>query len=199
MVRIEEIMTRQMDHDICLNHRVNFFVLIFITEGKGVHSIDFTDYSYHEGTVLLVRKDQIHKFHRDETIKGYLIVFTEDFILSHLNKMQASKAMQIFNEALNYPKIQFQTDIEFTDFLILIKHLEEEYSTKDAFSKDITRSALHIAITKLFRMKSKYDTYVYPKKYITQFLTFQRLVERDWFKSKKLTIMPVKLVYRQKH
>ncbi len=186
VVRIEEFMTREMDHDIGINHQVNFFVMMFIIEGKGIHTIDFTDYTYDQGSVLLVRKDQIHKFRREASTKGYLVVFTEDFILSHLNKIQASKAMQMFNDALNFPKIQFQTEEDFADFLILIRHLEEEYNTKDAFSKDITRSALHIAITKLFRVKSKYDTYVYQKKYITHFLTFQKLVERDCFKSKKV-------------
>ena len=88
----------------------------------GKHAIDFEDYDYSDGTVLLVRKNQIHKFLDVTTVKGYLLLFTEEFIISHLNKMEALKAMQLFNDLLSFPKIEFNDKEEFSDFSILIKH-----------------------------------------------------------------------------
>ena len=186
IVKIEDLLKRELDHEINKNHLVKFYIIFFVYEGQGYHTIDFSDYNYSQGTVLLVRKDQIQKFFRSPNVKGYLLVFTEDFIISHLNRMEAMKAMQLFNDSLSFPKIEFNDKEEFSDFTILLKHLELEYNIKDNFSIGITRSVLHIVITKLFRIKSKKGFFVERKKYMSQFLAFQKLVEEDCFKSKKV-------------
>lgn len=186
IVKIEDLLKRGLDHDIGKNHLVKFYIIFFVYEGQGYHTIDFTDYNYNEGTVLLVRKDQIHKFFRSPNVKGYLLIFTEEFIISHLNNMEALKTMQLFNDALSFPKVEFNNKQEFSDFTVLIKHMESEYHAKDDFSIGITRSVLHIVITKLFRVKAKAGHFVERKKYLPQFIEFQKLVEQDCFKSKKV-------------
>ena len=193
IVKIEDLLQRDLNHDIGKNHLVKFYIIFFAYEGQGYHTIDFTDYNYKKGTVLLVRKDQIHKFFRSPNVKGYLLVFTEDFIISHLNKMQALKSMQLFNDSLSFPKIAFNDVEAFSDFTILLKHLEVEYNVQDKFSIGITRSVLHIVITKLFRIKAKNGHFVENKKYMSQFLAFQKLVEEDCFKSKKVQYYAQKL------
>ena len=186
IVKIEDLLQKGLDHDIGINHLVKFYIIFFVYEGQGYHTIDFTDYKYKKGTVLLVRKDQIHKFFRSPNVKGYLLVFTEEFIVSHLNQLEALKSMQLFNDSLSFPKIEFNDAEDFSDFTILIKHLESEYNINDDFSIGITRSVLHIVITKLFRIKTKNGQLVEKKKYMSQFLEFQKLVEADCFKSKKV-------------
>jgi AraC family transcriptional regulator, transcriptional activator of pobA len=193
IVKIEDLLQKDLDHEIGKNHLVKFYIIFFVYEGQGYHTIDFTDYSYNEGTVLLVRKDQIHKFFRSPNVKGYLLVFTEEFIISHLNNMEALKTMQLFNDSLSFPKIEFNSKEEFSDFTILIKHMESEYHAKDSFSIGITRSVLHIVITKLFRIKAKAGHFVERKNYMSQFFEFQKLVEQDCFKSKKVQYYAEKL------
>ena len=186
IVKIEELLQRDLDHDISTNHLVNFFIIFFVYEGQGYHTIDFVDYNYNESTVLLIKKDQIHKFFRSPNVKGYLLIFTEEFIIGHLNRMEALKTMQLFNDSLNYPKIEFNSKEEFSDFTVLVKHLESEYHVKDDFSIGITRSVLHIVITKLFRIKNKGGDTVERKKYQSQFLAFQSIVEEQCFESRKV-------------
>jgi len=193
ILKIEELLERDLNHDIEKSHLVKFYIIFFVYEGQGCHTIDFTDYDYKKGTVLLVRKNQIHKFFRSPNVKGYLLVFTEEFIISHLNRMEALKTIQLFNDLLNFPKIEFNDKKEFSDFTILIKQMESEYHTKDSFSSSITRSILHIIVTKLFRTKGKTGYLVERKKYISQFLEFQELVEQDCFKSKKVQYYAQKL------
>ncbi len=186
VVKLEDLFKKGLDHDIERNHSVKFYIIFFVYEGEGIHTIDFVDYEYKAGTVLLIRKDQIHKFWRNSNVKGYLLVFKEEFIVGHLNKMEAAKTMQLFNESLSFPKIIFNSQEEFSDFTILIKHLESEYYAKDDFSIGITRSVLHIVITKLFRIKSKAGYFVEKKKYISQFLEFQNLVESECLHNRKV-------------
>ena len=193
IVKIEDLLQKDLNHDIAKNHLVKFYIILFVYEGEGYHTIDFTDYSYKKGTVLLIRKDQIHKFFRSPNVKGYLLVFTEEFIISHLNRMEALKSMQLFNDSLSFPKIEFNNEEAIFDFGILLKHLELEYSIRDTYSVGITRSILHIVITNLFRIKAKTGHFIESKKYMAQFLEFQKLVEEDCFKSKKVQYYAQKL------
>ena len=186
IVKIEELLERELNHDIGKNHLVKFYIIFFVCEGQGYHTIDFTDYEYTEGTVLLIRKDQIQKFFFSPNVKGYLLVFTEEFIIGHLNRLEASKSMQLFNDSLSFPMVKFNTVEEFSDFTGLIRRLDLEYQNRDDFSIGITRSVLHIVITKLFRIKSLAGRFVQGSKYMSQFLKFQKLVERDCFRSKKV-------------
>lgn len=186
ILKIEDLLQKDLDHDIGQSHLVKFFIIFFVYDGQGYHTVDFIDYKYKKGTVLLVRKGQIQKFFRSSTVQGYLLIFTEEFIISHLNRLEALRSMQLFNDSLSYPKIEFKKKEDFSDFTILLKHLETEYKVKDNFSIGITRSILHIVITKLFRIKAEQGHFVEKKKYMIQFLAFQELVERECFKSKKV-------------
>lgn len=186
IVKVEELLQKNLIHDIEKNHSVQFYIIFFVNEGQGYHTIDFTDYSYKKGTVFLIRKDQVHKFFRSVDVKGHLLIFTEEFIIGHLNRMEALKSIQLFNDSLSFPKIELNNPKDFSDLYALIKHLEYEYYTKDNFSIGITRSILHILITKLFRIKSKSGHFVGKKKYMSEFLVFQDLVEKNCFESRKV-------------
>ncbi|MBQ4803453.1 helix-turn-helix domain-containing protein [Aquimarina sp. MMG015] len=187
VVQLEELLNRKLDHDICKNHIVKFYIIIFITEGNGYHTIDFVDYKYQKGSVLLVRKDQIQKFSKSATAKGYLLIFTEEFIVSHINKLEALKSFQLFNELISFPKIELQVkELEFSDFYSLMEQIVSEYKLKDEYSISITRSALHILITKLFRIKFNNGQLPNKKKYLTEFLLLQDMVEKNCFANKKV-------------
>ena len=110
----------------------------------------------------------------------------EEFVVSHLNELEALKSLQLFNELLSNPKIGL-SETAFSDFISLIKHIEYEYfHSKDEFSLGIIRSTMHILITYLFRIKSKNEQVLIEKKYLPQFTAFQALVEENCFKTKKV-------------
>lgn len=187
IVRIEELLKRDLDHDICKNHLVNFYIIIFIVEGQGYHTIDFTDHKYQKGTVLLIRKDQIHKFFRSTNVKGYLLIYTEEFLLSQFNKLETMRSLQLFNEAVSFPKIEISEGTEeFQSLIQIVKHMEHEIKLSDEYSIRITRSTLHILTSLLYRAKSNSGLLTEKKKYFEEFLAFQELVEKDCFKSKKV-------------
>lgn len=179
MIRLEELFQRAFDkHDPERLHKVEFFILLFITEGKGKHKIDFTEYSYERGTLFTIRKDQIHRFFREEAAKGYLLLFTDEFLVSYLDSLEGQKSLQLFNELLGEPKIQLLAE-EFSTISALVQRIEAEYvSVMDEYSPSIIRSELHILISKLFRIKSHRHQVLNGKKYLAEFITFQELVEK---------------------
>lgn len=178
--------TRFDDHDPRSLHQITFFILIVVTEGKGKHTIDFRDYSYERGSLLTIRKDQIHKFH-DGVAEGYVLLFTEDFIVSYLEKQEAHKTLRLFNEWLGSPQLQL-SDEDLGEVSSLVRHIQKEYQeVKDSYSAGIIRSLLHILISKLYRLKARIHEDIHSLKYLEPFLKFQELVEKNCFVTKKVT------------
>ena len=188
LVNLQELFTREhFDHNPENLHKVDFFIVLLITAGKGRHTIDFTDYEYEKGSLFTIRKDQIHKFHKRKNTKGYLLIFKEDFLVSYLEKLETQKTLQLFNEQLGAPKIQLSKG----DFEIIstgISRMEEEYlQRKDDYSLGIIRSELHILITKLYRIKSKKEQMVVGKRYLSAFIAFQELAENNVSKTTRVS------------
>lgn len=188
VVRIEELLTRNLNHDICQNHIVKFYIIFFVTKGEGVHTIDLVDYEYRRGSILLIRKDQIQKFSKGKDVEGSLLIFTEEFIQGHLNNLEALKTLQLFNEFLSYPKIELpESHGEFSSFSELVRQLGQESAKEDEYSEGIARSLLHIAIANLYRIKSVEGHLAEKKKYLEEFISFQSMVEKDCFNTKKVS------------
>lgn len=179
IIKLEDLYRRKnINHSIELQHRVHFYIIIFFNSGKGNHSIDFTDYKCKQGTLLTVRKDQIHKFSFSDNLKGHLLLFTDDFLVSYLEELESQKTMLLFNELLGTPKIQLKKS-EFENINESINRIEEEYlKIADNHSLGIIRSELHILISKLFRIKGHKDQFDIKKKYLKEFLEFQKLLEK---------------------
>ena len=184
LVDLEWILSREKD-ELTRPHIIDFFHVLIITEGKGIHTIDFTNFEYKKGTILTVRKDQVHSFVKNPNTKGYLLLFTEDFVTSHFGKKEVLRAFQLFNELLTSPKIDLNNK-EFGEVLKLIEIIEAEYDENhDEFSRGIIRSALHMLVITLFRIKSKGSNKLSKQKYFNEFLQFQKLVEGNYIKTRK--------------
>jgi len=90
IVKLETIGQRKdLDHSPFELHLVEFYIIILIENGKGVHTIDFENYKFKKGTLLNIRKDQIHKFIKSDTVKGSLLLFTDEFLVSYLEELVA--------------------------------------------------------------------------------------------------------------
>lgn len=187
LIRSEEIFQRpNMDHAPDQMHLVEFYLIYLVEEGSGNHTIDFKDYACQTGTLLTIRKDQIHRFHRSNSMKGILLLFTDDFLVSYLEKQEALKSLQLFNEVLGAPKIQLSSQ-ELIDVSSQIDRIKSEYfKVNDDYSLGIIRSELHILIAKLFRLKADADHSVFDKKYLSGFIDFQKLVEQHAHKYTKV-------------
>ncbi|MFA8436759.1 MAG: helix-turn-helix transcriptional regulator [Marinifilaceae bacterium] len=184
LIKLEWVLSRDMDY-ITQPHVIDFFHILFITEGKGIHTIDFTDYEYIKGTIFTIRKDQTHRFTKNPNTKGFLLLFTDNFLTSHFGKNEVLRAFQLFNDLLVSPKIQL-TKKEFEVILRLITSIESEYEDHDdEFSRGIIRSALHVLVMKLFRIKAKESNQLSTRKYSEKFLRFQQLVEDNFAKTRK--------------
>ena len=61
-------------------HRINFFAILFITDGTGEHQIDFKSYSYKRNDIIFIGNEQVHSWLDYKNTQGYVIFFTEEFL-----------------------------------------------------------------------------------------------------------------------
>lgn len=186
ILKIEDLFQQENIDAITNNHKVDFYTLLFISEGEGKHSIDFTDFNYSKGTILSVRKDQIHKFYLNSHVKGYLLCFKEEFLNRYLNEVEVAKAIQMFNELLTSPKTQLREQ-DYKGVVDLVAAIESEILyIKDKYSLQIIRSLIHLLITLIYRIKAQGHKKVELDKYVKEFIRFQNLLEKDYAKTKKV-------------
>ncbi|MGB0863848.1 MAG: AraC family transcriptional regulator [Saprospiraceae bacterium] len=188
ILQLKELYEREnLDHSPFDLHLVEFYMIILIEKGQGSHTIDFINFECNEGTLLTIRKDQIHKFNQGNTeIKGTLLLFTDTFLVSYLEKLEALKSLQLFNEVLGTPKIQL-SKAELEEINYLFERIKKEYfKINDDYSLGIIRSELHILIAKLYRIKSSNNQIINNRKYLSEFIEFQNLVEQNVTKYSKV-------------
>lgn len=184
--RFEDFLKSESTDLITTNHIIDFYTLFFISEGVGKHAIDFTDYNYKKGTILSVRKNQIHKFYLNSNTKGFILCFKEEFLNSYLNEVEVANAIQMFNELLVSPKTQTR-EREFHGVFQLVTGIENEIlHVNDKYSLKLIRSLIHILITLIYRIKSEGHNKVQLSKNIKEFIGFQNLLEQDYCKTKKV-------------
>ncbi|WED23757.1 AraC family transcriptional regulator [Vibrio sp. JC009] len=61
-------------------HRVSFFNLILVEQGTGSHMIDFAEYPFRPGSVIMLQREQVQAFDFSSRPKGKMILFTQDFL-----------------------------------------------------------------------------------------------------------------------
>jgi AraC-like DNA-binding protein len=75
--KIENIMgSNEMNHEL---HRHNFFFILAVNKGEGVHEIDFTPFKVTSQSVFFLRPGQVHQLYLKPGSTGYLVEFDSLF------------------------------------------------------------------------------------------------------------------------
>jgi len=65
-------------------HRHSFYHLVLFTRGGGSHTIDFVTYPVEPGQVYFMIPGQVHSWHFEEEVDGYIVHFNEDLFTHFL-------------------------------------------------------------------------------------------------------------------
>lgn len=187
LIRLEDLHRRtDLNHSPFQLHLVEFYLVILIETGEGLHTIDFKDYPYQPGTILTIRKDQIHRFHENASVRGTMLLFTNEFLVSYLEALEVMKTFQLFNDVLSAPTLHL-SGTKRKEIHDLTERIAEEYlRVNDAYSLGIIRSELHILLTRLYRLKADNNELISERKYLSEFIEFQGLIEQHIVAYKKV-------------
>lgn len=179
IVSLHDVLDRKpTDHSQFEHHRITFYAILIITDGEGVHCVNFSDYPFKKGVVFALRPEHIHKFFRSNA-KGKLLLFSDHFALQYMGQQNSGKLFQLFNEHVASPKIELDS-VELQRVLQCLEGLEREYiSKRDVFSNEIIRGYLLVVLTQLLRAKCLEEEVFNKTKYIQDFIVFEKLVEEN--------------------
>lgn len=173
-------------HDPQSFHKIEFYAILLVSKGQGFHNIDFIDYPICKGSLLTIRKDQIHRFTFHPSLEGKIILFKEEFLAHFFNQTESLRAAQVFNELLINPSLQLKTkevDSILSIYQLIAMELEKP---SDPYSSVIIRSSLQILLMTIFRLKSQFSEITFDKQYLKEFIAFQDLVENHIYTTKKV-------------
>lgn len=171
-----------LDHNPVLPHRISFFTLLIVTKGSGKHQIDLKDYNLSAGSVLKIAKGQVHAFQKNPKYEGFLIIFTEDFVLNYFSKSSINLISHLYNYHTTSP---IANDKEGND--LFLNQLVEELTTENSFAKkNIIASFLNIYLLKLERKSNTSELKKHKLKQYDTFINFKNLVESDYTKTRNV-------------
>ncbi|WP_430937344.1 helix-turn-helix domain-containing protein [Saccharicrinis sp. 156] len=152
ILRLEELIKRK--HQIASKpHRLDFYQLIFIIEGTGIHTVDFQRVQFNTGSFIPIAKDQVQQFHIDFDIKGYVILFTSDFLVREKINYRYLYDFILFNSQLSPVVLQCDTDTK-----LLIEMLAKAFFIEKEFEQEeLLRNYLKIILIRLERTKRSFS------------------------------------------
>ena len=62
-------------------HRHDFYTVLFIKNGKGLHNIDFNSYEIAKNQIYFIGPGQVHQLVEQQKTQGYSMVFSEQFLV----------------------------------------------------------------------------------------------------------------------
>jgi AraC-like DNA-binding protein/quercetin dioxygenase-like cupin family protein len=170
------------DHNPSYPHRIKFFALLIITNGEGTHQIDLKEYQIKAGSVLKIAKGQVHAFQDKATYDGYLIIFTENFILNYFSKSATLLISLLYNYHIHPPISEAkELNKEFLDQLLPEVNQDNKFA-----QKNIVSALLELYLLKLKRNSlGQHEPNILPKHYHT-FIQFKNLVESKYTETRNV-------------
>jgi len=128
-------------------HRHDFFYILILKKGNGIHEIDFTKYDIVNHNVFLMRPGQVHQLILKADSTGYLIQFKSDFLYTH-NSVSQQHLRKISHNNL------YQLEPEgFQKIETILADILKEYNTKEKGYQEVLKANLSIFLIELLRQR----------------------------------------------
>lgn len=162
-------------HHPNLPHRINFFAVMVITKGVVNHQVDFKHYELNTNDCLVISKGQVHSFDPNSVYEGYLLLFTEEFILKHLSISTHFKVSHLLNQHFSPPRYLLKKQL-----LKLFQNLISEIENHETvFRTNII--AAHFSIFLLLLSEINHQTIGYKNNDgFDSFENFRKAVEKNY-------------------
>lgn len=161
-------------------HRIKFHAVLFITDGKAKHQVDFKNYDCKAGSLVFIGKEQIHSWLSKDAIDGYLILFTEDFLNHNQIKFNDIAYSYPYNSVLYKPILNIENRDDFRAFLSLVDYIFQElYLPQTKHKPEILQCLLRALLLKIQSNPIK-ELKDVDSGSVEIFIKFQRLLEKNF-------------------
>jgi AraC-like DNA-binding protein len=178
---VQEILNgNDLQHDL---HRHNFFFILLLHSGKGLHEIDFIPHEVNDKSVFFLRPGQVHQLQLKSGAEGYLMEFDTEFYHPS-DKLSAQR----LRKASSKNFCEFEAS-RFEKLHSLLANIFEECTKKQEGYKDAIRAGLEIFFIEFVRQSANHSSTDTSSKSYNQerFEEFSDLVEKHVAIQKQVT------------
>jgi AraC-like DNA-binding protein len=167
-------------------HRHNYFAIIWVKKGTGVHFVDVDKYDIGDNTVYCLTPGQIHLMKPDEGAEGYVISFTAEFL-----SLNEDNFNLLFNTGLFYtfsqsPVIKVSEEMA-EDMVEIVEKMIKEYANFFLLRAEILRGFLKIFLIYLTRQFDGADHRGQQPRNVELLKQFLALLEKQYASKKMVT------------
>lgn len=127
------------------HYQANPLYNIFLFQGKGTISIDFTDYHFSGNIVLFSSPYQLVRLITETPTKVRNLQFHGDFYCIEYHKKEVACNGLLFNNIYAEPFVQLKEE-DFNEMHLLFDKLAAELNFKDDYSKAVIRAYLQLVL-----------------------------------------------------
>lgn len=187
-----------LNHRIDKPHRVGFYHLLFITEGRGTHTIDLEAYPYQKHSLLFISRGQIQSFDIESKAKGVMILFTERFLTKNLMHVDPVSIQRLYNFYLFSPILNLSAS-DGDAFERIVGDIAGEMNSAEIHLKEeILRLLLELLLLKTSRIQQT-NTPPNKSEHLDQFSQFRTLVETNVSETRNAQDYATMLAVSYKH
>ncbi|MDX6183875.1 helix-turn-helix domain-containing protein [Flavobacterium sp. Fl-77] len=88
-------------------HRHDSYVMVFFTDGSGIHEIDFDKFEIKQGSLFVLQPGQIHHWSLSEDIEGFVIIFSQELYNLYFGQKKIND-YNFYHSVHNRPEIVFK-------------------------------------------------------------------------------------------
>lgn len=152
LLKLDEILYKNPfkdDYNPYAFHRVHFNALLIIDKGSIKHTLDFEQYHVEPGECLLIKHNQIQSFSMNENTNGYLVLFSQDFLMQHYSK----NTLNLFSKLLRGSQNKFNSKVESERFIKSLQKISNEWD--EDYVTGLISSLLSVFILSLLAKRKK--------------------------------------------
>ncbi|PPK65178.1 AraC family transcriptional regulator [Actinokineospora auranticolor] len=125
-------------------HRHDFYEILFLTGGGGVHVVDFEPYEIEPNSVYVLAPGQVHFWKDSELITGRVLVFAEEFLLVHPGGLLPAPG--------GSPLLRLD-DAQAAQVEEVLDDIDREYRSRDPGYATMLQAHLHILLVRIQRLR----------------------------------------------
>ena len=132
-------------------HYHDFYVVHYVSGGRGTHVIDFEQYEVEPGTLFFISPRQLHLWQVEEPLNGYIMAFSQDFLVSPNYPGDSVVELEFFHSASHSPALKVSTD---QGRLVeeQLGAMRQEFAQQGEGYVSVLRASFHIFIVQLQRI-----------------------------------------------
>lgn len=200
IITINDLILKQKEipHNPEKAHQLEFNMMVFYTKGTSKHLVDFIEYDVFENTIMYLSKGQVNAFRFNDSLDGYIILFTQDYFKNQLHRLPKNEIIRLFASSIFSPQIQIPENSNIKNYIKLF--FQEFIILENTFNKGSILSDLFaILVSKLEELKQYQTTHIPNSNKLETFIQFKTLVKSNFKESRNAQFYASKLNITYKH